>query len=289
MRLRNIIKKIIRENSVNEYITNYMIYLRDYFSMSKELKMKYLPHEYYYFFDDFLDELGIEFERPKEKKQSLYMDEPDEEVDMFDNDIELMEWLQRNDEDTYNKFAEYLYDKITSMELPIEPEDYPAWSYFDNNPQLVKNQWLIHFTSDAEGIAKDGFKYGVDQMERLGLTTHLGEFDKKYGGYNFSYLLSDFPKFASRDYTQGGGFKYGHEAVIFTASGIRLWHYGDDEPQVIFYGNTARNIIPVTSGENAKFAIHSKNGRILFESDDLVKIVKWVVDNFQQYRKSLFK
>ena len=293
MQLRKFIAATTREylneqEILKEYLTNDVVYLKDYFMEPKSSKKLYLPHEYYYFFDDFLDETDTFFERPKESKNSDYVDEPDDEVDMFDSDIELMTWLENNDKDIYNKFAEYLFDKISNYTLPINDSDYPAWSYFDDNPQIIKNQWLIHFTNDADGIAKNGFKYGVDDMTKLGLTTHLGEFDKKYGGYNFAYTLNDFSKYGQSSYGNWtkSGYKYGNEAVIFNASGIKLWHHGDEEPQVIFYGNTAKNIIPITKGENFKFGVRSKNGKFLFENDDLNKIVEWIVTNYQQYRKN---
>jgi hypothetical protein len=287
MQLKEYISKIIHEclnesDILNEYITNDEIYLKDYFSMSEENKKQYLPHEYYYFFDDFLVETDTEFEFPKETRPSNYSDEPDEEVDMFDSHIELITWLERNNPVVYNLFADYLYEKIVDYTLPISDSEYPAWSYFDDSPEVVKNQWLIHFTNDADGISRNGFKYGVDDMTKLGLTTHLGEFDKKYGGYNFAYLLSDFDRYGSdRD-----GYKYGREAVIFNASGIKLWHHGDNEPQVIFYGKTARNIIPIIEGENSKWGIYGKNGRLLFENDKLERVVQWLTQNYQQYRKN---
>lgn len=285
------IKQIINEEiqNLNEYITNNEVYLKDYLSMSKEGKMQFLPDEYNYFFDDFLEETGTDFEMPKETRPSNYADEPEEEVDMFDNNLELMTWLEHNNKRLYDAFAEYLYDKITNNGLPIPEAEYPAWSYFGDNPTVIKNQWLIHFTDEADKLAHEGFKYGVDDMTKLGLTTWMGEFDKKYGGYNFAYTLSDFIKYGRRSYTQGGGYKYGKEAVVFNASGIRVWHYGDEEYQVIFYGNTATNITSITGGENAKWAIYSNDGRILFENDDLERVVKWLTINYQQYRKSLIK
>ena len=271
---------------INEYITNDEIYLRDYLSMPKSEKLAYLPHEYSYFFDDFLEETDYEFNSPKEMRPGNYVDAPDEEVDMFDSEIELITWLEHNDMKTFNAFAEYLYNKINNNTLPISDSEYPAWSYFDENPTLVKNQWLIHFTDDADGIAREGFKYGVDDMTKLGLTTHLGDFDKKYGGYNFAYTIGEFNKYAKGNYSRGK-YKYGKEAVVFNASGIKVWHYGDEEPQVIFYGNTARNIIPITGGENSDYAIFRKDGTVLFEHDDLETVVYWLINNFQQYRKAL--
>jgi hypothetical protein len=192
MELRKLIETTIREylneqQILKEYVTKDIVSLKDYLMMPKSSKMSYLPQEYYYFFDDFLEETETYFERPKETRKSDYMDEPDEEVDMFDDNLELIIWLENNDKETYNKFAEYLFDKISDDTLPIAEYEYPAWSFFDNYPEIIKNQWLIHFTNEANSIAENGFEYGVDDMTKLGLTTSLGEFDKKYGGYNFAY------------------------------------------------------------------------------------------------------
>lgn len=281
----NIIKHLNENQYLQEYITKDEIYLKDYLSMSEDAKKSELPHEFYYFFSDFLAETDVEFSPPKEERLSNYADEPYEEVDMFDNEIELIIWLESNNPEVYNKFADYLYNKIENEELPIDSSEYPAWHYFSDKPELVKNQWLIHFTKNAESIAEEGFTYGVDDMTKLGLTTSINDFDKKYGGYNFAYLLSDFPKYAK---SNRSGYKYGNEAVIFNASGIRVWHYGDEEYQVIFYGNTAKNIIPIIQVDG-NWVVVARNGRQLFNSDNLERVVKWLVDNYQQYRKNLHK
>lgn len=281
--LRKKIRGLIKESLIMEYLSKELVSLKDYFSMSDEQKMSYLPQEYYYFMKDWIDEKGIELEIPKNEFIGADGEVAfEEEMD----DIEIAEWLERNNPEKYKEFAKYLFDKIKSNELPINDAEYPAWSYFDSSPELVKNQWLIHFTDDAHSIAKEGFKYGVDDMTKLGLTTHLGEFDKKYGGYNFSYLLKDFERYGRGGWHQK--YKYGKEAVLFRASGIKLWHYGDEEPQVIFFGNTANSIIPLTKGEEHEWAITSnKTGRILYESDELNNVVKWLVKNWDQYRKTL--
>ena len=114
----------------------------------------------------------------------------------------------------------------------------------------------------------------------------MGEFEKKYGGYNFAYDVERYDRYAHSNH--GRGFKYGKEAVIFRASGMELWHYGDEEPQVIFYGNTAKSIIPITEGEEHQWAVKSvKTGRSLYENDDFDNVVVWVLRNFVQYRKQL--
>jgi hypothetical protein len=284
MPLKNQIKLIL-EKYLKEYVTKDIVYLKDYFTMSKEKKKESLVYEYYDFFNDFLEETETYFERPTEKRESLYMDEPDEDVEMFESDDELMYWLKENNEEVFNKFADYLYEKITTNELPVNESEYPAWVYYDDEVEIIKNQWLIHFTNDADSVAKEGFKYGVSDMDKLGLTTSLSDFYKKYGGYNFAFLLSDYKKYSVRSYVHGGGYKYGSEAVIFRASGLKVYHYGDEEHQVIFYGNTAKNIIPIVKGEITKYALYSKDNRLLYENDNLDKIVSWIINNYSQYRK----
>jgi hypothetical protein len=111
---------------------------------------------------------------------------------------------------------------------------------------------------------------------------HLGDFEKKYGGYNFAFTLN---KFLKSQLKRSDEFKYGKEAVLFRASGIEAWHIGDEEYQVLFYGNTAKNIVAVTEGYEKRWGIRGKSGRILFEDDDLDVVVKWFVKNYNQYRK----
>lgn len=259
----------IAKNIILEYINSEMVSVKYYFTMSEEGRKEFLPEEYCSFFDDFLIEEDIDFTYPED----------------YDGNACEMIMDSGLDKDIYNAFADYLYEKLTSDTLPIPHEEYPAWTFFES-VSLVKNQWLIHFTEDAEGIASQGFKYGIDEYTRLGLTTWISDFEKKYGGYNFAYTINDFRRYAG----SGGRYKYGKEAVIFRASGIRAWHLGDSEFQTIFYGNTAKNIIPITTGDNSNWAIRGKrkgSSDVLYENDDLEKVVDWLINNYDQYRKSI--
>jgi len=274
------LKKHIR--TINEFVTNEVVYLKQYFSLTDQQKQQSLPHEFPYMFKDFLDVSGEEFTPPThEFIDSDGITQPGDPYETF----EIIDWVEQHNPKLFTSFAKWLKDNIDSHSLDIPDQEYPAWSFF-GSPSLVKNQWMIHFTNDAYAIESQGFKYGVDDYTKLGLTTSLGEFDKKYGGYNFAYLISEFNRYYRSNH--GYGNKYGNEAVIFRASGLRLWHHGDEEPQVIFYGKTATNIMAIEEGENKQFAIKSKKtGRILFESDDLKTIVFWIEKNYDQYRKHL--
>lgn len=260
--MKKYIKKLIRENLLQEYINQNMVSLKKYFSMTDEQKKSYLPYEYPYEFDRFKEEEGID-------------------LDIDAESYEISDILHNKNPELYNRFAEWLFKEIENYSLNVPDADYPAWSFF-TEADIVKNQWLIHFTDDAVSIAGEGFKYGVDEMEKLGLTTHFGEFEKKYGGYNFAFLLSDFRKYGYKGYNN---YKYGKDAVIFRASGLAVWHYSDEEPQVIFYGNTAKDIIPITKNSDDEWYIYGGKRGVLYKNDDLEKVVEWFVNNYTQYRK----
>ena len=269
----------LRKKVIKEYLSQDMVSLRHYFLSSDEEKIQSLPEAYWWFFDDFLVEEDIDFIKPKDSVDVNGEDIGDD-IDGYD----LLDWLSRNNPELHYKYGEYLFNRINNDTLDIPPADYPAWHFF-GTPSIVKNQWLIHYTDDADSIARDGFTRGVNEMDKLGLTCHLGEFDKMYGGYNFAYTLDDYKRYG---YGRHNPFKYGKEAIIFNASGLKLWHNGDSEPQVIFYGNTAKNIIAITEGENLRWAVrHAKTNRIIFESDDFEQVVEWVKTNFVQYRNAI--
>ncbi|MFW5847578.1 MAG: hypothetical protein ACOCVF_01480 [bacterium] len=252
---------------LKEYITNDMIALKNYLNIDDEDKIKYLPHEYPQFIDDFFDEYNIKLDTPNNYRQ-----------------YELVAWLENKYNNIFLQYGKYLFEKIKNYSLDIFDSEYPTWSFF-SNPDLVKNQWLIHFTHDAESIAREGFTMGVDDINMLGLTTYLSDSSKKYGGYNFAYTINDFLKYnnASRN-----NLKYGEEVVLFTASGLRLFHYGDDEYQVIFYGSTAKNIIPIQEGEELAWGVYnSATSQLIQEFDELDKMVSWCIHNFPQYKNVL--
>jgi hypothetical protein len=124
----------------------------------------------------------------------------------------------------------------------------------------------------------------------LGLTTHFKN-EMKSGGYNFAYDIKNWERYASGRF----GFKYGKEAVMFKASGVKVWHNGDNEEQVVFIGSTAKDIVPLTEYGGDWYANGiGRGGREeglggdegeAFES--LSEAVDWVHANFNQYKRLL--
>ena len=170
----------------------------------------------------------------------------------------------------------------------IETAMIPSW-FFLSQPTLVKNQWLVHGTGRTDGrmMARRGFVKGIADPTKLGLTTWLS--GKKIGdGYNFAYTPEDFEKYG----LDGNELKYGDGTfLVFRASGIRCWHNADDEYQVIFHGKTARDIVFVDETMGT-YTIHSKKGKPLVQTsldgkNSPVDLVNWVIDNYDQYRRSI--
>lgn len=169
------------------------------------------------------------------------------------------------------------YYKSGWWEGKVDEEYDPTWNCM-KYIGLIKNEWLIHFTDDAYSIARSGFKYGVDDLSRLCLTTHFGQNAKKSGGYNFAFTASYTEKLRP----SRGRYTYGEEAVLFKANGIEVYHHGDQEYQVIFKGSTARDIIPLRQSGGSWYA-----GDYDKEFEKLEDLVSWVINNFDQYKRIL--
>lgn len=150
---------------------------------------------------------------------------------------------------------------------------------------LERETWLVHFTDQPEEIQWNGFIYGVDQMDRLGLTKWLPDFDKEQGGYNFAFEANS--RDASEAASRGG---YGRHAVLFQNSGVRTYHDSDQEYQIIFWGRDVDPGSIVVLRWNREHAVwvvkNPKGGRDPF-SGAFDKVVRWVQDHFAQYRRTI--
>jgi hypothetical protein len=68
---------------------------------------------------------------------------------------------------------------------------------------------------------------------------------------------------------------------------VKVYHYGDEEPQVVFYGDTATDMIPAINEDGMWKLVSSKTGETIVEKDTLGELGEWLQTNFAQYSKSL--
>jgi hypothetical protein len=257
------IKQLEDKQPLYEYAVKDITTLKRYLNLSKEDQKKYLSEEYWYTWEYFVDEHD-EYDEYEVNDYDEVNDLPDEVKEVWDT------WI-------YDKL-----DKGDHIDININDEDVPTWVFMDF-VELVKNRWLVHLTNDADGIMSKGFLYGVDNMEKLGLTTHMGDADKEMGGYNFAYDIQDVDRYGK----SRGRYKYGEEAVFFRASGIKIQHHADEEPQIIFYGNTATDIIPAYQNDGSWELRSIKTNETVVTRNSLGQLGEWLEKNFAQYSKSL--
>lgn len=95
---------------------------------------------------------------------------------------------------------------------------------------------------------------------------------------------------------------------MFHANGIKVYHYGDEQHQVIFWGPSARDLVPIYHGnvdididhyddyidsrgdsDDTWYVTDDKSpyGRVLYFNQEIEDVIAWVENNFFQYRKRL--
>ena len=194
--------------------------------------------------------------------------------------------INKDDEIFYNdEFVEKVANTIVSnglkdafiyyLEVTGDHYELPSWLFMDFN-RIVKNEWCIHFGADSDSIAKEGFTGGTEEIEKLAYTG-AGQ-QKPSAGYDFAFPLWE------HDVDDNN---YGDEAVIFQTSGIEIYHHGDSQNQVIFWGPYAKNFIPIRwNGEYGDWVVEGQDGQIL-KAGKPSDIAYWAVDNLPQYRKQI--
>jgi hypothetical protein len=153
---------------------------------------------------------------------------------------------------------------------------------------LKPSTWLIHFSDDASDISWKGFKYGSDDMTKLGLTTYLSKDAKQYGGYNFAFVADSRDAKNAAGHRSGRG-KYGKEAVMFQAAGVQAYHYGDEENQVIFYGKSINpnKVVYLSKADDDWCVNGNRTNRSCLYTGPFEDTIDWVINNHEQYRHKI--
>ena len=160
-----------------------------------------------------------------------------------------------------------------------DPVEAPSYFYLEYLG-IVPFQWLVHYTSKNNGlnIQQEGFVYGVDDQTRLALTTMLPSLAKTRPGYDFAYKAAVAWRGDARTKT----------AIMFQARGIEIYHRGDEENQVIFWGPSAKNLVLLCGGEwHNQWDVYTVDDRSLAEKTGITNAVNWVKTNYDQYRRVL--
>ncbi len=205
------------------------------------------------------------------------------ETDVDDDPHGAVEELQTKHPEQFKEFADWVLTRV----MPQAEDHELPWATL-NFRGYVRDEWLLHFSDDAHRVWDSGFKYGVDpdDTRRIALTTNYAEKTRKKGpGFNFAFLAKDVKRYAYDRH--GRGTKYGKEAVMFRASGIKVWHSGDDEPQVIFMGQNAHDPVYLYRGGEGWAVGERPEGEPIFQAEDLDEVIDWVSANYSQYRKTL--
>lgn len=155
----------------------------------------------------------------------------------------------------------------------------PAYLYFDEVKKLPAGTWCVHFT---RADAFDVFEHGTT-LDGLALSTHKREKDTVDCEKNLTdeigsaEVVYGFAFTADERNVLARGTKYGRNAVLFqTDAGVRAWHIGDEENQVIFPLCSEYNVIPMTDPAPGDIRIQTEGGEeMVFESlQDVITYVE---------------
>lgn len=293
----------IEENQENEYLDKtHGMHLKRYLQEPEELADEYLIQDYAYDIPEFFN-----------NDRDAIMELSDEELDMLEayknnqaDEDDLLDILE-NHPDIKKAFGRFCRG--------IARQDNRGARYiYDYNQDVYSNnQWLIHFTPDPAEIAMNGFTKGTQDVEELGVTHGSQRHEE---GYNFAFIADKATNAEARYYLGHDG--YGNlddnaGAVMFKADGVEAYHGGDNQDQVIFWGPSARNIIPIYHGNVEELSyvgwdyddienpdkfyknrgdtncwyILGKNNNLLYCNENIRKIITWVKNNYFQYRNEL--
>lgn len=222
--------------------------------------------------------------------------------------------VERQDE----AIDEYLDNRMSKIRNDFKTRNYDEASGFawsddaEDGKEIVHNEWMVHFSDYADKIAKEGFTKGNDYEGKLKSATY--QRGKTEGGYNYAYLASDVigskgSKFL--DYLKERETPF----VMFKGNGYRFHHNQDEEDQVVLnniqkgtmvfvrrlydqwcvlstanpnWKNRTKDINP--RPEDERFAMYNPRNiieGILYSDDDIDKVIKWVMKNFDQYRTKI--
>lgn len=215
----------------------------------------------------------LSWQRSGEIVDSIGLDLNDLEDEHSYEDVERIDAYLDGRPDLWDEFHNYVMSR--------SPEDAPTLSYVDYRRKLPRDTWLVHFSDRASEISEHGFKLGEPNPAKLGLTRSR---IPSMPGFNFAFVAGSRDSIAA---ARRG--KYGSDAVMFMSPAQLVYHFGDEEHQAIFDGESvrAKDIVLVTRDNDGGWVVNSKRSglRDPFRSDDFGKAQAWVMSNWEQYKR----
>ena len=253
-------KELIKEYLEKDYNLPLYKYFKWASTASSCEKAEDLAYSCSYYINEYIRKIYYRYSEFENLLNDGEFDYEDESlIEMFLNMLE--------ENNLCDHFVSVMQDIVVYYELP-------SWCIMDFN-RIVKNEWCIHFGSDSENIAREGFTGGTPEIEHLAYTNAGTQ--KSSAGYDFAFLIND----RSVDYNG-----YGDEAVIFRTSGVEIYHYGDNQNQVVFWGPNVKSFIPIHQ-DNGDWVVYGKNGQVLVRCGRPSEIALWATENLPQYRKQI--
>lgn len=175
-------------------------------------------------------------------------------------------------------------------------ESTPAHRYYIFKRLLNQNNWLIHFSSDAKSIKRNGFEIGVENINDLPLTRVYAHAQDK-AGYNFAYLVKDYINSSvPLTYLLNHNFKETANSglLMFKSSGVIVDHLADENEEVIFDGASVNPkkivlILPDQSSSYKNWIVKSQNPEIPDPfSGSILDAINWVKNNWKNNINVIF-
>ena len=173
------------------------------------------------------------------------------------------------------------------------------------------------------GIEK-GFQPGGDLIRGKGIQVEslaiVDSMDDKTGKISYAYNAEEitdgfFPTidakkeewYLSNSFDQKAWERCLHYLVMFRSSGVEAFHSTDREQQVMFNVDNAQDFVLITfRWENTKephekdtrnrisrvkgtfrWCVNTTKGEVIYSNSSLTQCIKWVMNNFDQYRKQI--
>lgn len=214
------------------------------------------------------------------------------------------------DKDYMKPLYDYINDKIENPDEHWFADDFNYASssnaytkdknpsvYAFTKPEIIHGKWLIHIGNNM--VYYQGFNraFPKEQMKYLYMTSNFN-FPKSNEGYSFAFDTDD--KYLDNKISKLCHGNVTEDAIMFIANGIKVQNtvYNDYGREVIFFNKSAHDFVRILNNYDYdtedfphKWNVMSndpnKRWKPLYSSNSIEKVIKWVKENYAQYRKEL--